>query len=43
VTQNTASEGGGIYSEKSKGATLTFGMGWMGSVSENIPENIFFD
>jgi predicted outer membrane repeat protein len=44
VTRNTASgEGGGIYSKKSEGATLTFGTGWMGSVSGNEPDNIFFD
>ena len=44
VTRNTAGgDGGGIYSEKSGGATLTFGIGWMGSVSGNEPDDIFFD
>jgi predicted outer membrane repeat protein len=44
VTRNTAGgEGGGIYSEKSGRATLTFGIGWTGSVSRNVPEDIFFD
>jgi predicted outer membrane repeat protein len=44
VTRNTASgEGGGIYSKKSEGATLTFGMGWTGTVSRNEPDDIFLD
>jgi hypothetical protein len=43
VTQNTAGgEGGGIFSFKSKGATLTFGLGWNGTVSGNEPDDIFY-
>jgi predicted outer membrane repeat protein len=42
VTRNTASEhGGGIYNEESKGATIAFGSEFTGTISRNIPDNIF--
>lgn len=40
VTQNVASgKGGGIFNAPR--ATLTFGTGWNGTISRNIPDNIF--
>jgi hypothetical protein len=42
VTPNTASEhSGGIYNEESKGATIPFGSEFTGTISRNIPDNIF--
>jgi predicted outer membrane repeat protein len=44
VSRNTASgEGGGIYNEEGEGATISFGIGWNGTVSRNIPDDIFND
>jgi predicted outer membrane repeat protein len=42
VTRNTAfGKGGGIYNQQTNGATITFGTGWKGTVSDNLPDNIF--
>ena len=42
VTENTATEhGGGILNHRSEGATITFGLGWIGTVSGNTPDDIF--
>jgi predicted outer membrane repeat protein len=42
VTRNTAfGKGGGIYNHQTKGATITYGTGWKGAVSGNLPDNIF--
>jgi hypothetical protein len=42
VTDNTAAEqGGGIYNYESSGATITYGIGWTGTVSGNKPDDIF--
>jgi predicted outer membrane repeat protein len=42
VTRNTASgEGGGIYNHETKGATIIYGTGWKGTVSDNLPDDIF--
>jgi hypothetical protein len=42
VTENMASEhGGGIYNDESGGATITYGVGWSGTVSGNEPDDIF--
>jgi hypothetical protein len=42
VTRNTAfGKGGGIYNQQTKGATITFGTGWKGTVSGNLPDDIF--
>jgi hypothetical protein len=42
VTDNTAAEqGGGIYNYQSSGATITYGIGWTGTVSGNKPDDIF--
>ncbi len=40
VSENTASEhGGGIFN--TQGATISYGTGWTGTVSGNIPDDIF--
>jgi hypothetical protein len=42
VTANTASEhGGGIYNDQTEGATISYGTEWSGTVSGNIPDDIF--
>jgi predicted outer membrane repeat protein len=42
VTRNTASgKGGGIYNHQTVGATITYGTGWKGTVSGNLPDDIF--
>ena len=42
VTGNEASEhGGGIYNHETKGATISYGPGWSGTVSGNKPDDIF--
>ena len=42
VTGNTADDhGGGIYNLASQGATITYGVGWTGTVSGNTPDDIF--
>jgi hypothetical protein len=42
VTENTAvKHGGGIFNEQAKGATITYGTGWSGTVSGNKPDDIF--
>jgi hypothetical protein len=33
--------GGGVYNKKTEGATITFGVGWSGTVSGNTPDDIF--
>lgn len=44
VTGNTAAEhGGGIFNDQTHGATITFGIGWSGTVSGNKPDDIFND
>jgi hypothetical protein len=35
------SHGGGIYNNATDGATLNFGIGWIGTVSHNKPDDIF--
>jgi hypothetical protein len=42
VTENTATEhGGGIYNNQTGRATITYGIGWSGTVSGNKPDDIF--
>jgi hypothetical protein len=42
VTENTATEhGGGVYNNQTGGATITYGVGWSGTVSGNKPDDIF--
>jgi hypothetical protein len=42
ITRNTASgKGGGIYNYQTNGATITYGTGWKGTVSDNLPDDIF--
>jgi predicted outer membrane repeat protein len=42
VTHNTASgKGGGIYNHQTTGATIRYGTGWNGFVSDNLPDDIF--
>jgi predicted outer membrane repeat protein len=42
VSGNTASvHGGGIYNKTPCGATISYGLGWNGTVSGNIPDDIF--
>jgi Chlamydia polymorphic membrane protein (Chlamydia_PMP) repeat len=42
VRRNKASEhGGGIYNDETEGATISYGIGWSGTVSGNSPDDIF--